>query len=161
MKTDPSPEHLWLQQLVGEWEFHSECSMGPDQPPMKASGRETVRAVGDLWIQAEMTGDMPDDGASMTAFMTLGFDPTKGKFVGNWIGSPMAHMFIYEGQRENGGDTLPLNTTGPSFTDPTKMAQYRDIIEIKSKDERLLRSEAQNEDGSWTPFMQATYKRVK
>lgn len=161
MQTEPTPEHQWLQQMVGEWEFEHECNMGPDQPPMKSHGREVVRAVGDLWVQGEMTGIMPDDGGEMTAFMALGYDPVKGKYIGTWYGSPMAHMFVYEGKREADGKTLPLNTSGPSFTDPTKTARYRDIVEIVSKDERHLRSECEMEDGSWMPFMKGIYRRVK
>jgi len=45
----PGPEHQWLQQLVGEWTFETECSMGPDQPPIKNAGRETVRSLGGFW----------------------------------------------------------------------------------------------------------------
>ena len=158
METKPTPEHQWLQQMVGEWTFESECNMGPGQPVMKGSGREVVRAVGELWVQGEMTGEMPG-GGHMTAFMAVGFDPAKDKYVGTWYGSPMAYMFVYEGERD--GDSLALNTTGPSFSDPTKMAKYRDVVELDGPDRRTLRSEAQNEDGSWTPFMGAVYTRVK
>jgi hypothetical protein len=36
----------WLQQLVGEWSFEAECITGPDQPPDKHSGTESVRSIG-------------------------------------------------------------------------------------------------------------------
>ncbi len=29
MKTEPQKEHLWLQKLVGEWTYESECVMEP------------------------------------------------------------------------------------------------------------------------------------
>ena len=34
MTAEPTKEHQWLQQLVGEWTAEMECVMGPDQPPM-------------------------------------------------------------------------------------------------------------------------------
>lgn len=42
-------EHEWLQRLVGEWTFEHECSMGPDQPPMKSTGMESVRSLGAIY----------------------------------------------------------------------------------------------------------------
>lgn len=59
MMTDPTPQHRWLQQLIGEWEFTSECSCGPDAPPLKSKGSERVRTLGDLWVIGEGGGEMP------------------------------------------------------------------------------------------------------
>src|SRR5215207_10023673 len=50
MNAEPKPEHRWLQQFVGEWTFETEAVMGPDQPPMKYTGTESVRTLGDLWV---------------------------------------------------------------------------------------------------------------
>ena len=47
--SEPQKEHQWLHKLVGKWTFEGECSMGPDQPPMKNTGKETVRSLGGLW----------------------------------------------------------------------------------------------------------------
>ena len=68
-------QHQWLQRLVGEWTFESECSMGPDQPAMKSGGVEVVRSFGGLWTIGEGESDMPDDGAKWQSVMTLGYDP--------------------------------------------------------------------------------------
>ena len=56
MQTEPTPEHQWLQQMVGEWEFEHECNMGPDQPPMKSHGREVVRQRG---VRLQLGGRHP------------------------------------------------------------------------------------------------------
>jgi hypothetical protein len=40
MKTEPQKEHQWLQRLVGEWTYESECSMEPGKPPEKFEGSE-------------------------------------------------------------------------------------------------------------------------
>lgn len=42
MPVQPQKEHQWLQKLVGEWTYESEALMGPDQPPVKSTGTETV-----------------------------------------------------------------------------------------------------------------------
>ena len=60
---EPQKQHLWLQRLVGEWTFETECSPGPDQPPMKMTGTETVRTLGGLWTIGEGEGEMPGGGS--------------------------------------------------------------------------------------------------
>jgi uncharacterized protein YndB with AHSA1/START domain len=159
MMSPPQKQHEWLKSLVGDWQFSTSCEAGPGQPPLKATGTERVRALGDLWIVCEGRSTMPD-GTPMESVMTLGFDPVKQRFVGTWIGSPMAHMFIYEGQLDATGNILPLNTTGPSFTDPAKTSHYQDIIERKSDTFRSLTSKLRLDDGSWQHFMSAEYRRA-
>jgi hypothetical protein len=149
-------EHLWLTALVGVWSFESTCNMGPDQPPMTSKGREIGRSLGGIWIVCESEGDM--QGQTMNSLMTLGYDPTRGRYVGTWIGSPMTSMFVYEGVRAGG--VLPLETVGPSFDDPSKTSRYQDVIEVIGPNERTLTSRLALSDGSWRQFMKATYKRV-
>lgn len=159
MKTDPSPEHLWLKKLVGEWHYEHEFSPAPGMPAAKLTGNETVRMLGDLWVIFEGGGKM-HEGGEMSYLMTLGFDPNKGCFVGSWVGSPMAYMFVYVGRFEDDGKTLPLETDGPSFTDPTQLAKYRDVIGIVDENHRTLTSQMRGENGELVSFMKATYKRV-
>lgn len=160
MFTSPAPQHAWLKKLVGEWSYESECGAGPDQPAAKVHGTESVRLLGDLWVICESRGQMPD-GNSMSALMTLGFDPAKNKFVGTWIGSPMANLFVYEGILSPDQRVLPLDTTGPSFTDPAKTAHYQDVIEFTPEGHRLFWSQVRQDDGSWQKFMTARYTRTK
>lgn len=160
MQSEPKPEHEWLMQLVGEWAYEHESACGPDGETILSEGRETVRALGDLWIVGEMTGEMPG-GQSMTCITTLGYDPTRGRYVGNWVGSPMTHMFVYDGERDERGNVLTLNCSGPSFSDMSKMADYQDIIEMKGREERLFRSRYKDDDGNWHQFLQGVFRRVK
>ncbi len=152
-------QHEWLQKLVGEWTFESEADMGQDQPKIKSTGAETVRALGDLWIICEGQGEMPDNAGTMSMRMTLGYDPARERFVGNWVCSVMTSMFVYEGQLEEGGKILPLNTEGPSFFEEGKLATYQDVIEIVDENTRLLRSRTPGQDGEWVEFMVARYTR--
>lgn len=159
-KPEPQKEHHWLKQLVGEWTFEGEASMGPDTPPEKFSGTESVRSIGDVWFLAEGQGAMPSGGAS-TSMATLGFDPQKKRFVGTFIGSMMTNMWVYDGSLDAAEKVLTLDTEGPGMSGDGKIARYQDVIEIKSSDERTMLSRMQGEDGSWTQFMTMTYRRTK
>lgn len=156
MQAEPQNEHRWLERLVGEWTYECEAMMGPDQPPMKHTGTESVRSIGGLWVQCEGKGQMPGGGPA-TMMITLGYDPLKKRFVGTFIGSMMTHLWIYDGGLN--GNVLTLDAEGPSFTDPKKTARYQDIIEIVSDDHHVLSSQFQGDDGTWHRFMTAHYRR--
>lgn len=160
-KPDPSDEHKWLQKLVGSWTCEGECNMGPDKPAEKMSGHETIRALGDFWIVAEGEMSAPGGGEVGQTRMTLGYDPNKKRFTGNWVGSMMTNMWVYEGELDAAKKVLPLNTVGPDFVVEGKEANYQDIIEIIDDDNRILRSQVEGPDGKWMPIMSSHYKRKK
>lgn len=153
-------EHAWLQKLVGEWTGEGEANMGPDQPAEKWTIEESVRAIGEVWVQGESRGTMPD-GSPSIMLITLGFDPDRNRFTGTFVGSMMTHLWIYEGELDAGGRILTLNAEGPSMAGEGKFAKYQDIVEIKSDDHRILSSQMQMPDGSWNKFMTAHYRRKK
>ena len=161
MMTQPSKEHEWLKRFVGEWRMEGECVMEPGKPPMKSGGTEKVRMLGDLWMIGEAVMEMPGGAGTMEAVMTLGFDPNKKKFVGTWIGAGMGTMFVYEGELDAAARVLPLNTSGPSMMDPTKVARYQYVVELHDDNTRKLWSQMQDDKGAWHKFMSATYTRVK
>jgi hypothetical protein len=160
MKAEPQKEHHWLQKLVGEWTYETDCSMGPDQPPGEFTGTESVRSLGGVWVLCEGQGEMPGGGAA-TTIMTLGYDPVKKRYVGTFIGSMMTNLWVYEGELDVAGKVLTLDTDGPSFTAEGKMAKYKDVIEFKSDDHRTLSSNCLGDDGKWHSFMTANYRRKK
>jgi hypothetical protein len=159
MFATPQKEHQWLQKLVGDWTSEAEM-LEPGKPPEKSKGTERVRSLGGLWIAAEGEGDMPA-GGSATMLLTLGYDPQRKRYVGTWIGSMMTHLWVYEGDLDATGRILTLETEGPSMTGDGKMAKYRDTIELKSDDHRVLTSHMLGDDGRWQPFMTAHYRRTK
>ncbi|MGH6865785.1 MAG: DUF1579 domain-containing protein [Methyloceanibacter sp.] len=158
MKAEVQKEHLWLQKLIGDWSFEAECLMGPDQPPMKSTGSETVRSLGGLWTVGEGQGTCPD-GTPVTSIMTLGYDPQKQRCVGTFVASMMTHMWTYDGALDASGKVLTLDTVGPSFAGDGSMVKYQDVIEFINDDHRVLRSRSLAEDGKWTEFMTAHYRR--
>ncbi|MDT3684644.1 MAG: DUF1579 domain-containing protein [Pseudorhodoplanes sp.] len=160
MDIKPQKEHAWLQNLVGEWTSEMECVMGPDQPPIKSKGVESVRSIGGLWTMGEGSGEMPD-GSKMISMMTLGYDPQKQRFVGTFIASMMTHMWVYEGALDVAGKMLTLDTEGPGMSGDGKMMKYKDIITFVGDDHRTLTSRVQGDDGQWTEFMTAHYRRKK
>jgi Protein of unknown function (DUF1579) len=160
MKSEPQKQHEWLQKLVGEWTYEADCTMGPDQPPEKFKGSESVRSLGGVWVLCEGRGEMPDGGMA-TTLMALGYDPQKKRYVGTWIGSMMTHLWVYDGALDAAEKVLTLDTEGPDFAAKGKMAQYKDVIEFKNDDHRLLASHMLGDDGQWHGFMTANYRRKK
>jgi Protein of unknown function (DUF1579) len=160
MQVEPQEEHRWLQKFVGEWTSEMEMDMGPDQPTMKSHGTESVRSLGGLWIIAEGKGEMPD-GNPAIMIMTLGYNPQTRRYTGTWIGSMMTHLWIYDGELDAAKRVLTLAADGPSMTDPSAMMKYKDVIEFKSDDHRILTSHMLADDGKWRQFMTAHYRRAK
>jgi hypothetical protein len=152
----PYKEHEWLKQLAGEWTTRAEATF-ENQPAMVCEGTESARMLGGFWLVSE--GKASPMGMEMESLMTLGYDEKKGKFVGTWADSMNSHMWKYEGTLDATGKILTLNTEGPNFLKTGVMTKFKDIIEIKDKDHRLLKSQMQTDDGSWVTFMTATYTR--
>jgi hypothetical protein len=155
---EPMKEHNWLQKMVGEWTYESEARMGPDQPPEKATGTESVRSLGGLWVLAEGQGEMPGCGP-VTTMMTIGYDPQKQQYVGTWLGSMMTYLWLYNGELDAAENALTLNNEGPSMAGDGKMAKYKDVIAFKSNDHRVMTSHVLGEDGQWHQFMAVNYRR--
>jgi hypothetical protein len=159
MNAEPQTEHRWLEALVGEWTFETEpCAVPEQDQPAKFAGSESVRSLGGLWIVGQGAGEMPGGGAANT-MITLGFDPDRKRFVGTWVGSMMTNMWVYEGELDPSGKVLTLSTTGPAFDGSGATSKYQDVITVKDADHRTLTSRVQGEDGKWTDFMTAHYRR--
>ena len=157
---ESQPQHRWLRKLLGEWTYEFQEPAGPKEPAVKATGTESVRAIGDLWVLAEGRGEMPGAGLH-TTIQTLGYAPDKGRFVGTWIGSMMTDLWIYDGELDPAERVLTLNSEGPSMKGDGTRAQYQDVIEFKNDDHRVLTARTQKEDGTWQQFMTVHYRRKK
>jgi hypothetical protein len=155
-KPEALQEHRWLRQLVGEWTFEGEATMGPDQTPEAFKGVERVRQLGDVWFLAEGAGE---GGGSMSV-ATLGYDPQKKRFVGTFIASMMPHLWIYDGSLDAAERVLTLETEGPSMAGDGTTSKYKDVIEVESADRRSMSSHMQGGDGAWTQVMRMSYRRT-
>lgn len=153
----PQQEHKFLEKFVGEWDSEMKIVTGPDQPAMEKKGTQTAKMLGGFWVVSEGKGEMM--GQPMETLMQLGYDAKLKKYVGTWSDSCNDFMWKYEGTAE--GEKLTLDTEGPNMTDPTKMAHYRDTFEFKSPNHYTLSSSMQGDDGGWTTFMLADFKKKK
>jgi hypothetical protein len=153
----PGNEHRWLDQLVGEWEFTPPAPPGADstaQPLLV----QTNRSLHGIWLVGESAMPVPD-GTMGTTMLTLGFDPARNRFVGTWIGSMMTHLWVYEGQLDEPGRVLNLDTMGPDMSGAGGEVPYRDSYGIVDADHFVLRSYTRSDDGGWTEFMAVDYHR--
>jgi len=153
----PTKEHGWLHRILGDWTYEHEANM-PDGSTHKATGTESVRALGPYWIIGEGQGEMPGGGTA-TWTVTVGYDNARKRFRGSWCGSMMPSMFFYDGALGEDGLTLPLESEGPAF-DGSGMATFRDTVTMTDQDTRTLTAEVRDPDGRWTRFMHGTYRRV-
>jgi hypothetical protein len=69
----------------------------------------------------------------------------------------MTYLWVYSGTLE--GNKLTLEVEGPAFDGPGT-ALFRDIIEFKTDDHRLLSSHVRTADGKWQQFQTTEYRRV-
>lgn len=120
---------------------------------------ETVRGIGDIWVQGESIDTMPD-GSPSVMIITLGYNPDTQRFTGTFIGSMMTHLWIYDGELDAAGKVLTLNAEGPSMMGEG-LVKYQDIVVVISKDHRTLSSQMQKPDESWNKFMTSNYRRKK
>lgn len=153
----PAKEHGWLAQLAGEWDTEAEMVLAPSQPTVKSKGTESVRSLGGMWVVSEHKFEAM--GAAAGGQMTVGFDPKTKKYVGTWVCSMDSHLWKYEGTLDASGKVLTLETEGPNPV-TGKTAKMRDVVEIKDKDTRQLKSYIQDGD-KWVPFMTMTATRKK
>jgi hypothetical protein len=149
MELKVTEEHRWLQKLVGKWKAVPDESGG--------MWNETVEPVGEVFVQFDGRGDMPD-GVPGRTLMTLGYDPETKRFVGSFAGSMMTHHWVYDGSLNESGNILTLDTEGPDWT-TGKMTRFRDIIEYDGGDRRVFRAEMHQEDGSWKEIMRTEFVR--
>lgn len=155
----PSTEHAWLRKLLGHWTYEHPGHTIDGQPDQVLRGTEVFRALGDLWVQGEATGPMPDGSPSISQ-MTLGFDATANRFIGTWIGSMMSNLWVYDGELDANGRILRLYADGPRFDGTPGTERYMDVIEFLTDDHRTLSGHTRNAEGVWTPFMVGHYRRT-
>ncbi|MEO5926395.1 MAG: DUF1579 domain-containing protein [Bryobacteraceae bacterium] len=158
MKAEINKEHEWLNKLVGDWTYEAEGTMGPGQPKVRSSGSESIRSLGGIWIVADGWGRVPGENPA-TMLLTLGYDPQIKKYVGTWIGTTLAYLWVYRGSLK--GNVLTLEAEGPSLTGDGALSKYRDVIEVSDHDTRVMKSHVLDEGGSWRCLVTSHYRRVR
>ena len=155
----PTKEHEWLHQLAGQWEADLEVSAGPGKPPLKLKSTENTRRIGGFWILSE--SEVTPPGMPFARALTLGYDPQKKKYVGTWVDSTSTHIGKSEGSMDAAGMTLTLEGEMPSPFDPSKSVRVREVIELKSRDLKVITTSLQGEDGNWFTLVTVNARRKK
>ena len=153
----PTPQHEWLQRFLGEWTYEATAA-APGEEPSLTIGTESVTALGDLWIVADIRGDIPGHDP-MESFLSIGYDPAKERFVGNFICNLMTMMWTYEGALDADRRVLTLDTEGPGFDNPAELIAYQDVHEFMPDGTRELRSRCKGPNGEWIEFQRSVYTR--
>jgi hypothetical protein len=60
---------------------------------------------------------------------------------------------------DDSGKKLTLETAGPSPLDPTKTAKYREMLDLKDQDHKVIMSFMQADKGDWTKIVTMEYRR--
>ena len=155
----PTKQHDWLTQLVGEWEYEATMEE-PDKPPVKLRGTERVTSLAGIWVVGEGEGEMPGGGCQSMR-VTLGYDPSKNRFVGTWVGSMMPMLWVYDGYLDDAERILTLESEGPSCTKVGEIGKYRDVVELVNPDYRTMTARFLDDNGVWQDMMTMHYRRKK
>jgi hypothetical protein len=135
----------WLDQMVGDWTY--EANGSPGDPEHRRTGIEVV-----IRREAWLVIEGPD------YRFQIALDAKTGKATGDFVHWAHPTLWVYEGEIEADG-CLHLKSRGPSFDVEGGMADYDDVFEVLSKDERRLTSRVLGPDGQWRDFMTAIYHR--
>lgn len=150
----------FLEQLAGEWSVVSEAKLGPGEDPIRTESREVARWLGERWLVAESTG-VTATGDPFTSIRTIGWDPAEKKFLSTWIDTMQSHLWSYTGSLDETSTALILETEGPVLGNPQTTARYREVIEIRDEDRKVMRSMILGPDGEWFEFALAEYRRIE
>jgi hypothetical protein len=153
----PSKEHEFLKEMEGTWDAEMTFAM-PGAAEQSAKGTETVAMVGAFWAVFDVK--FPEMmGMAWHGHGTLGYDPTKKKFVGSFVHSAAPNMSIGEGSMDAGGKsvTMAWEGVGPSGA----QEKMREVFEKKDKDNAVMTMYGAGPDGKEMKHFTMTYKRKK
>lgn len=143
----PTPEHQWLQQLVGDWESETAMTIEPGKPAEVSTGTEHVEALGGFWTLSEIKGTMMQK--PFVGNMTLGYDTEAEKYIGTWVDSMTGKLWKYEGTLDESKKKLTLKTAGECALHPGKISQFKEVLELTDANHKTYTSSVMGDDGQW------------
>ena len=153
----PTAEHARLEDAVGRWNVQCTYYLGDGQPPMQATGVDTIERVGPYWTLSHLRSDLM--GAPFVGRAAVGFDPRQKKWVTTWIDSMSPFLYVLEGGFDAGGTVLSLccRTTG---------AQGQPILlrtreEHVARDHRVLDMFQKDDSGQERHVLRYVYRRAR
>jgi hypothetical protein len=147
----PGKEHSMLQQqFVGEWDAVMK-HVGDGKKESKESkdkefkGTETVKSAFDgYWLVIDFKGDM--DGKSYTGHGSMGYDPSKKKYVMTWLDNMSPYSMWSEGTADDAGKTFTFTSEG-YCPDLGKSGTFKTVFEVKDATHRTLTFYRTGKDG--------------
>src|SRR5262245_35595225 len=103
---------------------------------------------------------MPDSGQKAN-MLTPGDQPANERNLGTATAQLETEPGRYERAIDEPGRAQELKRDAPGSTPEGKTAKYKDVIEFRGDDHRVLTSHVLGEDGKWHHFMTAHYRRTK
>ncbi len=144
---EPGPEHEWLKESEGTWDFTLKGGAG--------KGTSTAKmGMGGLWLTEHAKGEFggkPFEGGGATTY-----DADKKKFVNVWIDSMSTSPMVSEGTYDKAQKTLTLVGQMPIAGGTSVKATL--VTVFKDADTKTFTLSAMV-DGKLAEMMQITYKR--
>ena len=158
MMPRPTREHELLKLYAGTWDARTKSRFMPDQPFAESTGSEVATlGFGGFWLTGEYRGTMHN--CPFLGRSTVGFDPSRKKFVGTWIDSMSAGMGTSEGSFDDKKKTFTYHMT---MNDPAgNPMRMRITDEFPSADTKVFSMFMTGPDGKEFLGMQITYTRRK
>ena len=155
---EPGPEHAFLAKKVGVWDIECEYFFDPSSDPMRATGVDTVEALGPYWIVARSQFDLP--GITLNGIAATGFDPVVKMFKGTWFDSATPFLYNFEGMYDAERDLLEM--TGENIDPSTgELVPYRSKELYGGPDARIFELLVETQPGLETQILRYEYTRRK
>lgn len=151
-----------LKQDLGTWTAEIQMWMDangqPDDTaePMKMTGTETNRMIGDFWVVGDFEGEFQN--APYSGHAMSGYDAEKKKFTSTWVDSMTPVAMTMEGTYDAATKTLTMKTKGAGADG--KPVEGVSKLTYKDAETRLL-TMYQMVDGKAVKNMEILYKRKK
>lgn len=135
----------FLDRMIGDWTYEG-ASLPEDGE--RRTGVETVTRRG-RWLVIESDDEVR---------FQLAFDPETHRVTGDFVSWNHPTLWTYDG--EASGDRMVLSSRGPDMDTGHGQADYQDVWEILSPDERLTIGRIRGADGQWRDFSRTRYRRA-
>ncbi len=154
----PRPEHKYLQQFVGDWDYVAQATL-PNGESREMKGKYRSRmACNGTWLLGEVLGNFmgfPYEGIAL-----MGFDAQNKKYVGTWLDMAKGYLDPMVGEVTEEGHLVWVGPI-PNPTLPLTRIQARGTFIPEGEDSFVYMEELDDGKGGWTPWLHMSYTRAK
>lgn len=152
-----STQHAEVLRKEGTWKVKCTYYMGGEADPIVVDGTEQGEMLGELWCVSRFEADVM--GSMLHGNASLGYDPSKEKYVSTWKDSSIPFLYTFDGEFD--GDSGVLSMMGENF-DPVRqcLAIYRSVVTFVSDKEHSLELTIDVPDGLPIKVLTYEYKRA-